>query len=63
MEVIHALIEERNAFETEPFVAIIESNVALNASLEDLKRRHDLLQIESTRQKEDIDKVHTYMHA
>lgn len=58
MEVIHALLEERNAFETAPFTAIIDSNVALNASLEELQRRHDLLQVESTRQKEDIDKVH-----
>lgn len=50
MEVITTLLEERNTLETEPFTDIIESNVALNASV--LK-----LQDENTKQKDEIYKV------
>ena len=50
MEVITALLEERNALETEPFASIIESNVALNASVLEL-------QDENAKQKDEIYKV------
>lgn len=57
MEVIHALLQERNATETEPFSAVIESNTALNASVCDFQHRYSLLQIENARHKEDLDRV------
>ena len=57
MEVINALIEERNAFETEPFLTVMDSNVALSTTVYELQHRYDVLQIENGRQKEDIDKV------
>ena len=62
MDVIHALVQERNALETEPFSSIIESNVALNASVYELQHRNDLLQIENSRQKDDIHKVKNSTH-
>ncbi len=57
MEVLHALLKERNAFETEPFTAVFESNATLNASIHELQHRYSVLQIDNTRQKENIDKV------
>ena len=57
MEVLHALLKDRNAFETEPFTAVIESNATLNTSIIELQHRYGVLQIEHTRQKEDINKV------
>lgn len=62
MDVIHALIQERNALETEPFSVIIDSNIALNESVYDLEHQNGLLQIENTRQKDDIDKLSVLLH-
>lgn len=57
MEVINALLEERNAIETKPFASIVESNVSLNATVIELQNRLDVVQLENVRYKEDVDKV------
>jgi autophagy-related protein 16 len=63
MEVINALIEERNAFETEPFLTVMDSNVVLSTTVHELQHRYDVLQIENGRQKEDIDKLSSQLQA
>jgi len=63
MEVLHDLLKERNAFETEPFTAVFESNAILNASIHELQHRYDVVQTENTRHKEDIDKLSSQLQA
>lgn len=57
MEVIHALLDERNSIETKPFISLIESNVTLNATVFELQNRLDVVQTENVRFKDDVDKV------
>jgi len=60
METIHALLQERNAFETEPFLAVHNSNAALNTTVIEIKHRCDVLLMENESQKDELDRVNSF---
>lgn len=57
MELIHGLIQERNEFETLPFVDIHKSNFNLSATVRKLQTKCHALETECHHQQQDLRQV------